>query len=272
VENFLGFPVGTVVPAGYYNREKDQWIAAPNGCVIKILAINSGLADLDIDGDGSADTAEDLAALGIDEAERAKLAEFYDTRQELWRVPMDHFTPWDCNWPYGPPEGAEAPTVPEPQPGAPDPKNGPCPRDGASTIGCETQTLGEAAPVVGTPFSLHYQSERAPGYLAGRTLNIDLTEATVPADLKAVQLTVEVAGQRFEQTYPATPSQRVSYTWDGLDAYGRSVSGYQKATVTIGYVYDAVYYAARADLEQSFALPSGEPTDISRQDSEIILA
>ncbi|MDS4041712.1 MAG: PKD domain-containing protein, partial [Candidatus Competibacter sp.] len=31
VENFLGFPIGTAVPVGYYDRQKGQWIAAPNG-------------------------------------------------------------------------------------------------------------------------------------------------------------------------------------------------------------------------------------------------
>ena len=39
VENFLGFPVGGAVPAGYYDRARGQWIASANGRVIRILAI-----------------------------------------------------------------------------------------------------------------------------------------------------------------------------------------------------------------------------------------
>jgi hypothetical protein len=48
-----------------------------------------------------------------------------------------------------------------------------------------------------------------------------------------------------------------------------AVQGKQKATVTVSYDYDAVYYASRADFEQSFALASGVPTTITRQGSEI---
>jgi len=46
VQNFLGFPVGTAVPAGYYDRQKGQWIASANGGVIKILSVTGGLGDL----------------------------------------------------------------------------------------------------------------------------------------------------------------------------------------------------------------------------------
>lgn len=34
IENFLGVPVGTAVPAGYYDRQKAQWIASDNGRVV----------------------------------------------------------------------------------------------------------------------------------------------------------------------------------------------------------------------------------------------
>jgi RHS repeat-associated protein len=38
-----------------------------------------------------------------------------------------------------------------------------CQQDGGSTVGCQTQTLGEDVPIVGTGFLLHYESGRAPG-------------------------------------------------------------------------------------------------------------
>jgi RHS repeat-associated protein len=44
------------------------------------------------------------------------------------------------------------------------PKGGPCKQSG-SIIGCETQTLGQAIRVTGTPFGLDYQSDRASGRL-----------------------------------------------------------------------------------------------------------
>ena len=74
LENFIGAPVGGAVPAGYYDREKGQWIAAPNGRVIGVLGIAGGMADLDTDGDALSDAAPALAALGITDAERERLA------------------------------------------------------------------------------------------------------------------------------------------------------------------------------------------------------
>lgn len=41
----------------------------------------------------------------------------------------------------------------------------PCPRQGASSIACQNQSLGEDVPVVGTDFSLHYESEWQAGRL-----------------------------------------------------------------------------------------------------------
>src|SRR3989304_5500587 len=29
----------------------------------------------------------------------------------FWRVAVTHFTPWDCNWPYGPPLDAAPPNA-----------------------------------------------------------------------------------------------------------------------------------------------------------------
>ena len=107
VEDFIGFPVGGAVPAGYYDKQRGQWVASENGRVIRILSITGGMAEIDTDGDGIADSG-----LGITDAERQQLANLYpQTPKQLWRVPMTHFTPWDCNWPYGPPPDA----VPPPQ-------------------------------------------------------------------------------------------------------------------------------------------------------------
>ena len=104
-ENFIGAPVGSPVPTGYYDREDAKWKAAKNGRVIKVL---DATGNVDTDGDGKADTG-----LGITAAERARLAQLYTPGQELWRVEITHFTPWDHNWPYGPPPGAKPPKLKE---------------------------------------------------------------------------------------------------------------------------------------------------------------
>ena len=43
VENFLGFPVGGAVPAGFYDRARATWVPSANGRVIKIVAIAGGV-------------------------------------------------------------------------------------------------------------------------------------------------------------------------------------------------------------------------------------
>ena len=111
-ENFLNFTVGTIIPAGSYDRTKGMWLPSNSGRVIRVLAINSGLADLDIDGSGQAANISALAALGVNDAERQALAMLYTTGRTLWRTPINHFSPWDKNWGFGPPPDAQPPKQP----------------------------------------------------------------------------------------------------------------------------------------------------------------
>jgi YD repeat-containing protein len=267
VENFLGFPVGGIVPVGSHDPIKAAWIPSANGRVIKILSLSGGLAQLDTTGAGSADNG---VALGVTDAERQQLATLYRAGQGLWRVPITHFSPWDYNWPYGPPTDAKAPTTPDPNANRPsDPQNKPNTACGSS-IGCETQTLGEAVSVTGTPFRLHYQSDRTPGNKEVYTVQIPLSGASMPASLKRIDLEVLVAGQRVTQSFTAAPNQTTTFTWNGQDVYGRPLQGLQLVTVRIGYVYDAVYQQP-AQFAQSFARLSGVPIAGSRARQEITL-
>jgi len=234
VENFLDFPVGGIVPVGYYDRQKAAWVPSDNGRVIRIVSIAGDLAELDTDADPAVDNG---VGLGITEAERRRLALLYRPGQSLWRVPITHFTPWDCNWPYGPPPDAEAPRQPDPRRTDLD---DPCKQSG-SIIACENQALGEALALTGTPFRLHYQSDRVPGRKADYTLGIPLSGPTVPASLRSIALEVHVAGRVYEQSFPAAPDQVATFTWDGMDAYGRTLAGRQPVTARIGYLYPAVY-------------------------------
>ena len=65
VENYQGFPTGTIIPEGYYDREKAAWIASDNGVVLHILAITSGEAILDVDGSNTPATPQLYSELGI---------------------------------------------------------------------------------------------------------------------------------------------------------------------------------------------------------------
>jgi RHS repeat-associated protein len=270
VENFLGFPVGTAVPTGYYDRQKGQWIASVNGRVIKVIAIANDMATLDIDGDGSADDEAKLAALGVTTDERSRLAQLYAAGQILWRVPISHFTPWDCNWPYGPPDNAISPPDQDPEDPVLDRPSEQC----GSVIGCETQTLGESIPVVGTPWRLHYKSDRTPGRKDAYTFKIRLSDSTIPESLRAIRLQVVVAGRLFQKTFAAAPNLGHTFTWDGKDGYGRIIQGTQPAAIQIHYDYVPQYYAVSSNWKNSFARAEagGSAVTSFRQTSIITLS
>jgi len=237
VENFLNFPVGTEVPLGSYDSSQGVWMASDNGRVVKILSITGGAADLDTTGSGTADNG---VALGVTPAERQQLASLYRVGQTLWRMPIPHFS-LDGNWAYYVPPDAKYPPGPGPQ--EPDPKlDDTCDKTGASIIECQSQVLGEAIRLTGTPFTLNYRSDRVRGRKAAyQAFSIPLSGANVPASLKHIILQIQVAGQFLSFGYPPATNQTAKFTWNGKDAYGREVQGVRGAAVRVGYTYDPVY-------------------------------
>src|SRR5262245_53242926 len=104
-----------------------------------------------------------LAALGITVDELAQLANLYSPGQTLWRVRIDHFSTYDTNWCFNPPPdncafGDQNCPAPGPAPGpTPDPKpDDPC-RNG-DPFECEGQVFLQSVPIVGTPYTLNYNS------------------------------------------------------------------------------------------------------------------
>jgi RHS repeat-associated protein len=269
VDNFLNFPVGLDVPAGYYDRTQGRWVASDNGKVIQILGQTGGLANIDANGDGTADTPAQLTALGFTDPERQELATLYTAGQTLWRVPVTHFTPWDYNWPYGPPADATPPNQQQPDNpqgcGCDD-----CDKLTGSIISPQTQSLGEEVPVAGTPFNLHFESTRTPGRLDYSTVVQPLSGVTVPAGVKQITVELDVAGRRIQQILTPAPDLSFTYTWDGKDVFGRALEGAQPAVLKVGYVYDAVYQKP-AQFAQSFANFSGVPLTGNRARQEITL-
>lgn len=276
LENFIGFAVGSHAPVGFYDRQNGVWKGEPDGRVVKVISIIAGAADLDTDGDGSADngigTGENGGDLGISLAERQTIAGLYAAGQTLWRVQTTHFSPGDINWPYGPPPDAVPPDGGDPD--NDDRRKSPCDcppcKAGGSIIECGNQTLGESIPIVGTGMSLNYRSDRVPGRLAANRLDIPITGATVPASLEAATLEVNVAGQRHTQRFGNATAQRTSFGWDGKDAYGRAVQGQQTARVRVGFEYEAVFQATPQDYYRSWALANGNPTSLTARNRAVL--
>lgn len=253
VENFQAFPVGAAVPTGYYDRRRGVWVAAPDGRVVKVLAEAGGLAEIDADGDGSAEGAESLAALGVTEDERRTLASLYEPGQTLWRACVTHFTPWDCNWPYTLPDDAEEPDQSEPEDD--DPEDPTCEIE-RSVIEVQTQTLRESLPVAGTPYALSYSGGRVPGRLAAYTRTFRISDAALPNRLghilKRIRFEISVAGRTFRARWSRNPPDppieanlTYTFTWDGEDAEGRVLQGAQKFRARLYYDYEPVYIPPR---------------------------
>jgi RHS repeat-associated protein len=254
--NFVGFRVGSPVPAGYYDRDRAQWVASDNGRVIKVIGESDGLADLDVTGSGEASSQAELEALAITDAERQRLASLYDPGDSLWRVALDHFTPWDFNWPYGPPANAVGPDGKPYEPG-PQPYCAVC---NGSIIESENQVLGETADAVGVPQTLNYRSDRVPGYRDADQRVIHLTGATVPAGVTHVELAIDVAGVHTEKKFDPSPNLEYTFAWDRRDAFGREVNSGVPMTTEVRYDYAGARYDDPAAFQRSFAQPGGAAT------------
>src|SRR5439155_6063268 len=185
-----GFPVGIAVPTGYYDAAKGAWIPSQSGRIVKILAVNGGKAVLDVDGKGEPANLRALADLRVSDEELAQLGKLYPAGTSLWRVPIPHFSVWDCNWGFSPPKDAKNPDGDPPQDdGSKDDPDGDC----GSFIETQNQMLREALTLTGTPFRLHYHSGRVPGAQTTRTIRIPLSGKEIPKGLKHIELEVFVA-------------------------------------------------------------------------------
>jgi RHS repeat-associated protein len=250
VDNFLHFKAGVPVPAGFYDPSAGAWIPMDNGRVIKIVGQSGGLAQVDVNGDGVAETPDTLATLGVDSTELARLATLYATGTSLWRVSTPHFSPMDLNFPSLNPKAAP-PKVKPPKRKAP--VKNPCESSG-SIIECQNQVLGERVGLSGTGMTLNYRSNRVRGDSSTRAIDLQLVGDSVPAGLVRVRLTVNVAGRQFVDSFPAQANQFHTFIWDGFDAYGRRAQGAQLAKVKIENVYRNFAYQIPTTSAKAFGL------------------
>jgi RHS repeat-associated protein len=232
VENFLKLPVGSPVPLGYYERGKGHWQPERGGRVVEIVGVTGDEADIDADGDGTADDVSALEHLGFSHAELRELARRYEPGATLWHLSIEHFSPHLSTIPLVAPHNAVAPTaaatlvrnIDEPT------RRGP--------VLIERQALSQAFGIAATPHSLVYQSDRTPGYRQGYHVELPVIGAAVPEGLKSVVAQISVAGQVQNQVLEPAANLSASFDWDGKDAFGRLVQGQQRADVSVSYVYD----------------------------------
>ena len=118
--------------------------------------------------------------------------------------------------------------------------------------------------MTGTPWSLHYQSDRVPGRRDTHILKIRLSGATLPPGLQRIHLEIAVAGRAFKKDFAPQPNLVDTFTWDGKDAYGRPVQGQQPVKVRIGYEYIAQYYTTPDSFAASFNRFGSFPIAVGR--------
>ncbi len=261
VDNFLGFDVGSAVPVGYYDRDWGVWVPSDNGVVVRLLDTDSnGIVDaLDADGNGQ---PNDLNNNGLfsDEVKGLGDSERYAPESTFWWVAVTHFTPWDCNWPFGPPDDAVSPN-PKGESDADQQKDEEkdCKGQISSFVEERSRVFHEDIPVPGTDITLHYASIRVEGYKT--VIDVPASGDKVPASLKGIIVRVSLAGRIFKQVIEPLPNQKATFVWDGLDHLGRPVSGSATAHIKVGFVYDAVYLLP-GNLEMAFAQAGGDATGI----------
>lgn len=266
LDNFMHVPVGMGVPVGSYDRTEAAWSAERGGQVVKVIAVPSdGLALLDVDGDDIADGLEQLARVGITDAERHRVGQVYAPGKTLWRVSMEHFTlygleffdnapredlspPGACgDWKDASDPNSCAPCGDKdldglddctPYLGSVDYPDDRCPTCGVgSNVGPTNGSLGHKIPLIGTPLSMNYDN----GATTKDLLNIrlPLTGLNTAPNLIGVKSYTSIAGRMIVQNHPVKSGQVYAYDWDGKDNYGRTVTGAQTATVYVCHTLKA---------------------------------
>lgn len=239
VENFRGFPTGTVLLAASWDPEALLWRPEEDGRVVEILAESAGSAILDTDGTGNPASEEQLASLGISGAELRQLAVLHSPGETLmrWRVP--HFSSWfiGLGWlvtvaeDAAPPRDLEEPSVADERR-----TTRPSLTRFGGTIDAENRALGQAISLTGSPLSLVYWSDRVAGRATQYTIEIPVTGPIAPAGAVGIEVVVEVAGRREVQTFPVQPNLSHRFVWDGLDAFGKARGGAAEWRTIVSYL------------------------------------
>jgi RHS repeat-associated protein len=290
LDSFIPIPVGSAVPVGWYDYRAAAWIPSDDGRVIEILAPSNGLAEIDADGSGSPASPETLAGLGFTDAERQALASLYEPGQQLWRAPIAHFSPYDLNFPYSPPDDAEEPPEPVVKTNDDEPEGDQHDDDGSdqdesdqqpvlagedpkcapgSILECENQIVRQRIPITGTPYQLAYSSHRTPGWGADQTASLEVRGATVPNSLRQIRMELDGNGvTKRDWLVPFDFADRPFLTRQfriaDYDAFGRPVNGQRRFRVRLGYGYNLAVRSSIPEIARSWARYAGADAQITQ--------
>lgn len=268
VNNFLNFPIGNPVPAGYYDDKKHCWIPSNDGRVIKILSVSNGVPQADIEGTNQSATEDKLKELNISEEERKKWLDHFKVGDSFWRIPQRHFSVWDYNWPFGPPPKAQPSPYPKDQNSKPN--QNPCPQTKGSIISIQDQVLGQKVNIPRTGMSLIYQSDRVEGHYKNYSITFPISESTIPKELKNIVIEISILGRTFTDSLAPKENQTYTFIWDRKDSFGRVVQGSHLVVVKVGYTYDGSYQKP-AGFNSSFGRSSGQQITGNRTRQEITM-
>ena len=250
VDNFLGFNVGESVPVGYYDKDNAVWVPSENGVVVELLDVNGdGIVDaLDRTGDHIADEV----VRGLEDSER------YTPGSTFWRVPVSHFSPYDFNWPWGPPRDSITPNpdgIPTASQKMDEQRD--CKNHTGSFVEERSGVFHDDVPIPGTNMTLHYASDRVGGYKT--LISVPASGSSVPASLKRILVKLTIAGRTYEEILPPEPQQKADFLWDGKDYLGRDAEYPLVAQVEVGFEYEMVFFLSSggtASFGKAGLLPS----------------
>ncbi|MFV0476611.1 MAG: RHS repeat-associated core domain-containing protein [Parahaliea sp.] len=243
VDDFLGFPAGSIVPVGSYSFSERAWIPEDNGLVIKVLAIDAaGLAVLDVDGEAQPATVQELIELGITQTERKEMGRRFTAGQVLWRYTMIHASPWDLNHSYicavhlcnyeRPPISVKKKEEP---PKCEDKTLDGCliyPRSREMTEHIELTGMGS-----GLTYSSDYQSKREQDQFESL-----MSIGSIPDSVMGVRGEIFFAGKRKNIYYSAAQINNELYfteSWDGVNRLGQRVYNCVPVTGTVTWYHQA---------------------------------
>ncbi|HEX7048413.1 MAG TPA: RHS repeat-associated core domain-containing protein [Gammaproteobacteria bacterium] len=259
VDNFLDFPVGTIVPVGWYDRENAAWVPSENGIVLEVLGQDAitGWGLIDVDGDGEPERREDydvetrdLWEFGISDSEADYLGTNFPPGTKLWRAPVTHFTPYDLNWLRGSLSGNGPPRPPfDPDPSPPNiPELNS--EDATECEGCilevESGVVREAIHIPGTPFNLAYRSR--PHVVSGNPI-VGFRMTWVPRSstdpriqVFRPRMSLFVNGRLVDSSpAPLVVGAAAQLVWNQRDAYGRTSYGPHNASLVYSHETNVCY-------------------------------